>query len=282
MTNNRDKPFPMGAWMQGEGTFNWKSGAVIKQRMSSATAKRIPAEDQWGQRPDDISWFDIEWLDFDPEELAMFSWKGDPELGWPLTAEDRRAQGSHGHRHGVLRVVADYWQAQGNYEPSYSAAVILLLHQCVIDGIRRPSFERMLRHFEGAVGAALFNEELRLYNEKQVATGHGSRPRPWRGGPRRARRRAPQTTTATPVARPSTPTLMTCIELPTSNPMRRYSPPRPNPTKRVAVTPGGGASPRGLAPRATRCAHVHAGTRGIACVGVIPGFLRPKPDNESV
>lgn len=148
-----DIPYPLSVWMQGTAAIHFKSGHVLRRRLSRDTADRVRWMVDGDQGSDRVEWTALDWINFSSEEVLAVEWKGEEDLGWNLDPDQRRAQAANGYHHGPIRALVDHWD--GDTEPSYSVAALSVINAMMSEGFGTLTFAQAATRFAGVDGANL-------------------------------------------------------------------------------------------------------------------------------
>lgn len=204
MTIDTTQARPLSQWIMGRARIHFRSGHVVDQRMSRATAERLRLIIDNREGSDRLRWSDTTWLQFASEEVVMVDFNADPELGWTLTREERTKQAANGHPHGILTTLVDWWEDRDGPEPAYSLEAMALFDKALTDGVNGRVLDQLFEDFEGDAGATRLARRLR---EQEAPAGTSEEPEPGSrpGGQSQAQ---PATNTRAPdVPTPNVPSL---------------------------------------------------------------------------
>ncbi len=161
------EPIPLSKWVTGTLTVHF-AGATVERRVSLADALTVNQMVDDKRSSDHLTWSALNWFQFASEEVLACEFTVDEDLGYGLTSDERTTLTKHGHPHGILHALVDYWQDKGR-EPSYSVLAVRQLTQFVLEGTTGDAFTRYIERFEGQDGSDLMQEAIARVNAERDA-----------------------------------------------------------------------------------------------------------------
>jgi hypothetical protein len=144
------RPRPLSTWIRGTVRLTFRDGATASVQMSQAEARNLIALVRADKESDELAWSSLSWIVVRSACVDLLEFEPAPDLGWPMTAEQRDRMRSNGFERGPLYALRDMWLQEP--EPSFSANALRLLHASAC--IDPPEvFEELAGDLEGEAGA---------------------------------------------------------------------------------------------------------------------------------